>query len=120
MTTCVYERGNIFQQVNSKFQPVNIISFIYYIHKNKLHDIIGKLLNEYCDVSVIGYNKYDDKFWCKKYVKVDCSLHIELEIINKSDSCSTIKITPLLGNDISIKLFIINLNESLHPYQDPI
>jgi hypothetical protein len=100
-----------------EFRFMDSIYLHYYIDKTKIEEIIRYILSEYCDISVIGYNKHSDKFWCKRNSKNVCEMHIELEIMKKEFGFSQIKMTPLIGININIKNFIIKLNESLLVYQ---
>ena len=45
-----------------------------------------------------------------------CTLHIELEIFNKDNIISVVKIIPLIGTDILIDNFVSNFTESIEVY----
>ena len=100
-----------------EFRFMDSIYLHYYIDKTKIEEIIRYILSEYCDISVIGYNKNRDKYCIKKIKKYYCEMHIELEIMKKEFGFSQIKMTPLLGINMNIKNFIIKFNESLLVYQ---
>lgn len=82
---------------------------------NILKDIIKGILSDFCRMSVIGYDKKYDKYWCKSYDNKFCVMHIELEIIGFSN-LSIIKIIPLIGNNILIDNFVSNFTESIQLY----
>ena len=116
MTACFYPIN--FESVNlpnkkERFRYIDYIKLFYYIEKSNVDDIMRKILSEHCDVSVIGYDKYSDKFLCKKYGKNSCELHIEIKIINKGRNCSLVKIIPLVGVDTNIKKFVLAVDKCL-------
>ena len=80
-----------------------------------MNRIIINILSDFCGVSVIGYNRDTNKFWCKKYNKNVCVMHIEIEISNKL--CKTdIKVFPKIGTNILVGNFVSNLRESIELY----
>ena len=80
-----------------------------------MNRIIIHILSDFCSVSVIGYNRDTNKFWCKKYNKNVCVMHIEIEISNKL--CKTyIKVFPKIGTNILVDNFVSNLRESIEFY----
>jgi hypothetical protein len=116
MSIC-YNTINIFSPRTpdkSKFIDVKIITF--YINYKKLTDIIKKILTDFCDATVIGYEKITNKYWCKVYDKNYCSIHIELEIFKKCDKFSLVKFTPLIGSGSLIENFVSNFTESIQLY----
>jgi len=115
MTACFYPiRTDIVSpKTDVKFRFKEHIILIYYIDKTKLDDIIKHILTDYCSISIMGYYKRSDKFWCKKYTKYSCDLHIEIQIIKKSFGHSIVKISPFVGDDTNIKTFVSKLHDNL-------
>lgn len=119
MSVCYYQVGN-----NNNFSPRNLerFSFIdvkimaFYININKLTDIMKGILSDFCNATVIGYEKRTNKFWCKIYDKKYCSLHIELEILNKCSEVTYVKFIPVIGTDSLVENFVSNFKESIQLY----
>jgi hypothetical protein len=85
------------------------------IEKEVMNRIISNILSDFCNASVIGYNRTTNRFWCKIYNKNVCILHLEIEIIEKI--CSTdIKIFPIIGSNIVVDNFVSNFRESIELY----
>jgi hypothetical protein len=85
------------------------------IEKEIMNRIIGNILSDFCNASVIGYNRNSNKFWCKMYTKNVCVLHMEIEIIEKSVQCD-INVFPIIGTTILVENFVSNLCESIELY----
>ena len=83
---------------------------------NKLTDIIKGILSDFCNATVIGYDKRLNKYWCKIYEKKYCTLHVELEILNKDNEISFVKFIPIIGTDTLIENFVSNFTESIQLY----
>lgn len=97
-----------------RFIDVKIMSF--YINMNKLKDIIKSILSDFCNATVIGYNKKLNKYWFKIYKNKYCTLYVEIEILNKDDEISFVKFVPIIGTDTLIENFVLNFTESIHLY----
>lgn len=111
-----YENKNILP-IKNNYRFIEIIKLIYFINKYKIDYIIKHILTEFCNVSILGYETFTDKYCCKICNRSNCVLlHIELEIIYKNDNISEILIVPLIGNDIKIKNFVKKLNEAMQLY----
>ncbi len=119
MTTFYYpiKNDNISSKKDEKYRFIEHINLIYYIEKSKIDELIRYIFTNYCGVSVFGYYKNSDVYWCKKNSKYSCDLHVEIQIIKKSKEYSHIKIIPLVGNDENIRYFVTNLHNSLQLYQ---
>ena len=119
MTACFYpiRIDSRSTKKDDKYRFIDYINLIYYINKTRLDDIIRYILSDYCGISVIGYYKSSDVYWCKKNSKYSCNLHVEIKIIRKGDNYSQIKISALVGNDLEILSFIKKLHESLQLYE---
>ena len=118
MEVCVCQKNKHFSlREKDKFQMMNNIKLTYSLNKFELDKIMQHVLIEFCNVSVIGYNKYEDKFWCKSYTESICSLHIELAVKSKEIEYVEIKIMPMLGSINDINAFIYDFNESIQMYK---
>lgn len=118
MTPCFYPiRLNSISPKDHKFRFIEKKNLIYYIDKKKLDDIIKYILTEYCGISMMGYYKRNDVYWCKKYNKCKCDLYVEVQIIKKSLGHSIVKISSFVGNDKDINTFVSNLHNKLDIYQ---
>ena len=118
MSICFYPRNKQFSPRGpERFRIVNNIILTYYLSKFELDRITQHILSEFCNISVIGYNKYQDKFWCKRYNKTMCTLHMELVVIIKDDNCSEIRLTPLIGTLDDINMFISDFNDAIKMYK---
>ena len=103
--------------IEEKYRIIDIKMISFYINHNKLSDIIKGILSEFCNAAVIGFDKRMNKYWCKMYDNNKyCTLHIELEIFNKDNIISVVKIIPLIGTDILIDNFVSNFTESIEVY----
>ena len=85
--------------------------------KTKIDSIIHLILIDFCNTSVIGYDKYDDKYWCKKYDKNKCVLHIEMKLIDKGYDLTQIQLRPQICTDKTIEAFKSDLNETIQMYK---
>jgi hypothetical protein len=118
MTSCyiMREKPFIFSPKHLERCMVNCIHISNIdIQKEVMNRIIINILSDFCSASVIGYNRNDNRFWCKMYNKNICVLHIEIEIIEKLDK-SDIKILPIIGTNILVENFVSNLRESIELY----
>ena len=120
MSACHY---NIYQEElfsprfierNRLNKELNIYS---YVSKHIMETIIKYILTDYCNATVIGYEKESNKYWCKMYKGPICRLHIELEIISNKLDTSQIIINPIYGTDKLIANFVTDLKETLELYQ---
>jgi len=109
---------NHFSQKEMKRNQIKI-----QIHINKLISILKGILTEFCEASVIGYDKHRNIYWCKMY-DIDiiselkyCSLHIEIEIVTYQHNYSLVAFTPLVGKYSLINKFISDFTESIQLYR---
>ena len=70
----------VFEKVTNIHKYMNNIYKTYYLGKSQIDKIINFILNEFCNMMVIGYDK--DKYWCKKYNNSLCCLHLEIIVIS--------------------------------------
>lgn len=118
MAVCFYPRNKQFSlRGPERFRVIDDINLTYYMNKSELDKIMQHILSEFCNTSVIGYNKYQDKFWCKRYDKSICTLHIEIFVNLKGFEYSEIKLTPLIGTTDDINMFVYDFNDSIQMYR---
>jgi hypothetical protein len=99
-----------------RYQRMTPQYIIISINKYTIYKIIKELL-DYCKMTVIGYNKYNDLFWCKKYHNYDCIIHYNIKIIDNDEDTCKLLITSLIGNVNDIKNFINNINDFINIYK---
>lgn len=120
MSVCFYPIHNDkpFSQRNvERFRYINTIKLPIFINKLNIESKIKYILSDFCDASIIGYDRCTDKYWCKIYEGKFCQLHIEVEIFNKGFEISEALIIPLYGTTKSIQNFVSNFKESIELYQ---
>jgi len=100
-----------------RFRIINEIKLAYYLDNSILDKIMQRILTEFCESTVVGYNKYFDKYWCKKMNKGICEFHVELLIIFKGYEYTEIIITPLIGTNENIKKFVFDFHEAIQLYK---
>ena len=118
MSVCYYQANKklFSKRVGESYRFIDIKSMAFYINYNKLSDIIKSILADFCNASVIGYERRTNKYWCKTYDDKYCILHIEIEIMNKDNTISIVNFIPLIGTDILIQNFVSNFRESIQLY----
>ena len=119
MSVCYYQvdKNNNFSLrtlERNKIIDVKIMSI--YINANKLVDIMKGILLDFCNATVIGYEKQTNKFWCKIYDKQYCSLHIDIEILNNCREITCVRFIPIIGTDTLVENFVSNFKESIQLY----
>ena len=93
------------------------INLTYKLSKLDFDSIIQRILIDFCNINVLGYDKGEDKYWCKKYNNSSCILQLEIKVISKGCDYSNIKIMPLIGEEDVINLFVMDFNESVQIYK---
>lgn len=117
MSVCFYP--STMEQKYSKFEKFRFIDNILirnFVSKSKLEGILNKILIE-CEFSVIGYERSQDKYWCKKINNKICELHFEIQIFYNDYNSSIVKIMPLMGTTRNIKSFVDDLSEHIYLYE---
>lgn len=96
----------------------NDIIFVFNITKPVMDDILRHIFTEFCRVSMIGYESNTGKYWCKTFDKIDkkCLLHIEVEIIEKADGRTAVKLCPITGTKKLVENFASDFKESVELY----
>jgi hypothetical protein len=119
MSVCLYPRNNINFSAREaeRFQYIKEIKLTYHLRKPEFDKIMQQILIDFCNTTVLGYDKHNDKYWCKKYNKSTCTLHLEIKVISKGCDYSDIQIMPLTGEYNDINLFISDFNESVQMYK---
>ena len=119
MSLCYYQVTKEYkfpQRSLERYRFIDIKMMAFCINIDKLTDIIKYILSDFCDATVIGYEKRTNKYWCKIYEKKSCSLHIELEILRHDNEISFVKMVPIIGTDSLIENFVSNFKESIQLY----
>jgi hypothetical protein len=96
---------------------VDIITLCYGIDKHILEERLQNILIAECEVSVFGYNKCQDTYWCKKHLHAKVQLLIDIEIISNCSSSSNIIIVFQTGTQKQILNFMNKFTESLGAIQ---
>jgi hypothetical protein len=78
--------NNIYQQIQKHY---DIHIFNSTIEVKNLENIIKDILREFCKVSVIGYNRIENCYWCKIEENKKCILYSQIKIVS-NDSYSSI------------------------------
>lgn len=94
------------------------IELQYRIEKNEMDNIMQFILTNFCNSSVLGYNKHSDNFWCKKYDEnIRCILHIEIHTKKKDIGQSEICVKPLIYNLTELQEFMSDFIDSIQIYK---
>jgi hypothetical protein len=111
-------------EINKKYnstpkvqERINEANLTYSLHKSEIDKIIQHILIDLCDIDVLGYDKNDDKYWCKKYNNSACIMHLELTVLLNKYDYSDIKISTLIGENNDVSSFISNFDESVQMYK---
>ena len=72
MSICLYPRNNINFPLRGpeRFREIDKIKLSYCLNKCEFDKIIQHILIDFCNTSVLGYDKYNDKYWCKNIIKL--------------------------------------------------
>lgn len=120
MSVCYYpahQKSNLSNYKLERFRIINEIRLTYCLDNSILDKIMQRILTEFCESTVVGYNKYFDKYWCKKMNKRICEFHVELIKIYKGYDYTEISIVPLVGTNEDIKKFVFDFHEALQMYK---
>lgn len=96
---------------------IDIINLCYGINKTLLEERLQNILIADCEVSVFGYNKSQNTYWCKKHLHAKVQLLIDIEIISNCPSSSKIIIVFQTGTQKQILDFMNKFTESLEAIQ---
>ena len=108
---------NISLKPRERFRITNAISLTCYVNKHELDKIVKNILIKFCNSAVVGYDRSKDKYWCKKYKKTICEFHLEIKINFDKLGNTQMQITPLIGYNDDINLFINDFNEAIYMYK---
>jgi hypothetical protein len=79
------------------------------LKKSEIERILLTLLSSKCGMNVIGYNKYDDTYWCKNVKNNSILSYYKMQINCYRLNINSIKIIPV----VSTKLGIIKFKAAL-------
>jgi len=119
MTVCFYPmkiENKHMRTYGEKYKIRDIIELKIIINKDIIDNVIRNILINECEMTVIGYNNYNSKYWCKKYTKNSCGLYFEIEVTYSESNLSHLKFFPLIGNDENIKIFMSCFNKCIMLY----
>ena len=118
MSICVHKSNEKINLMHdTSLQRIRKINLRYYLNKSEIDKIMQFILIDFCSTTVLGYDSRRDKFWCKKYNKSSCILHLEINVNNKGSDCSEIHIEPLLYSTLDLEMFLMDFNESIQMYK---
>ena len=87
------------------------------LNKTEIERILVKLLSKKCEMNVIGYNQYNDEYYCKK-TKNNCEImHFKIQLHSYGFNISAIKVKPVICNKINIKKFETALKSAIYDYE---
>jgi len=106
------------ESFRQSFRVLENVSFYYEIDKPNVQLIMNRLLNDFCNMNISGYNNTNDYFWCKKMKNNVCVLFITIYITSPQFNKSHITVTTILGKKQEADVFIKNLKNALNRYKD--
>lgn len=117
MTACLLPYDITSESYNNnkyRFSYIPKIAISCNINKTKLIDIIYYSLQKVSELTVFGFNKQYNEFWAKRIVKNNYLLHFTISIQSYGLENSNIVISPLVGNDKEIKMFVNKIKEFIN------
>jgi hypothetical protein len=102
-------------KTNKFFYMKNII-IDYPINKYELEKRITNIFTKYCGVSIIGYNKSNDKYYIKIFKNNKYELHIEIKLQYEEDNVSKIKFMPIICNSFNIQKLLFDIDRAINNY----
>ena len=96
----------------------NNIEMLFNITKSEMEDILHHIFTEFCRVSMIGYESSTGKYWCKVFEKTSnqCQLHFEVEMIEKIDGRTIVRLCPITGTKKLVDSFAADFKETVDLY----
>jgi hypothetical protein len=114
----VYQQSKKQIKIEEKIKYIcNNINIFYDLSKTTIDKIINLQLIQFCNSYIVGYDKNDDKYWCKKYYKKQCVLHIEMKLFDKGYDLTQVNLRAQLFTDKTIEDFKIDLNDTINLYK---
>jgi hypothetical protein len=112
MSACIYPTNSGSNSALERIQ-VNEIHLNCRLSKSEFDAIIQRILIDFCNMTVLGYDNREDNYWCKKYENQRCVLYIKMHIkVN-----AKISILPIIGNKDDIDMFVYDFNDSVIMYK---
>lgn len=120
---------SIFQSVESsnysckskkkhKIYMVESVRIQYNIDKYKIQNIMENVLSQQCNMKIYGYNRTSDIYWCKEVTNCICTLYISITIWTHDFNKSFITVTPNIGKEKDVQLFIQKFKNAMQLYQN--
>jgi hypothetical protein len=119
MSLCIYpthSTSNFELRSPDRFRG-NEIKLNCFVKKSELDKIIQHILIDFCNITVLGYDKNEDTYWCKNYDETSCILYIKIQINFNSFDSSEISILPITGDKNNIHMFIYDFNDAIQMYK---
>lgn len=102
---------------NKKLILFDSIDIELNIDKEKLNNILKKILTQFCEINVIGYKEYIDTYWCKIHKNNNTILYLELILFKIDLNKTIVNIKHIIGDIYYLNLFIKNFKQSIEKYQ---
>jgi len=83
------------------------------LKKEEIERMIQHILSNKCGMNVIGYNQYDNDYWCKNIKNNIVNSYFKITISGYGFDINTIKILPIISNKLGIKNFEFALKNAL-------
>ena len=75
------------------------------LKKSEIERILLTLLSSKCGMNVIGYNKYDDTYWCKNVKNNSILSYYKMQINCYRLNINSIKIIPVVSTKLGVTKF---------------
>ncbi len=89
----------------------------YQLSKYEIESILPYVLTEFCDMSVLGFNQREGKYWCKKYENECLKLYMELTIDQVNSMYSKIQLVPVIWTKDELCHFVNEFNDTFIMYR---
>ena len=100
-------------KVPIKYFCIEYIDIHTNLKKSEIERILLTLLSSKCGMNVIGYNKYDDTYWCKNVKNNSILSYYKMQINCYGFNKNTIKIIPVVSTKPGIIKFETALNVAI-------
>lgn len=108
---------NLYSHKCLEYKNTKQINIKCNLNKLIIDKIIKLILIDFCNITVMGYNTFENKYWCKKYNKNYCILYLNLKIYDTDVNCCEIIIEPIIYSPSEVDIFIKDFNISIHMYK---
>lgn len=105
------------KQKLQKCRFMHTINLKYREDKDTIDSILKYILANFCQLSVLGFDKSTGKHWCKKFKKITCEMYLEIEVIDLGYDLTEVRIVPIITDIQNVKKFVYDLNEGINLYK---